>query len=98
AKALDEVAAARHRAERAPDAQGFLIVGLRAVVPLAVVEAGVHVTVVVGQVGVKRRAGVGRTEAAIALDKRRALEPITVDPFLGIDEGVLLNAETHPRL
>src|SRR5438270_9328501 len=92
-----ERAAERQRTKRAADLERLLVVRLGLAVTLAVVEAGVNVSVAARRIPVERGAGVGRREEAFAVLERRSLETVAVDAFVVVDERRLMHAQADPR-
>ena len=83
---------------RAAHHERLLVVRLGFGVALAVVEAGVDVAVVAGEVVVTGDAGVGRTrQTGRALGEDRPLEAVAIDALGVVDVRRLLHAEADPR-
>src|ERR1051325_699123 len=85
AQPFQKRAAEGEGAERGADLDGFLVVRLRARVRLAVVDAGVHVAIVAGEVVVAGEAGVRGADEARALREDGALEAVAVDVLRVVD-------------
>jgi hypothetical protein len=97
AQPADPRVARGQRPDRAAEHQRLLAVGFLPAVALAVIDADVEIAVPVRDVGVIRRARVRGTEESVTFDEGGALKPVAIDALLVIDEGRLVDAETHPR-